>query len=101
MCDCFASCALQLRRRVDIETHVGDFAYGVGIVRKAHNKSLLNLDQFGWSSDWGHDEISVDEWLFFKKHQVALTGLLPIEDFLQAAYKPIERTDTMGISAAA
>jgi hypothetical protein len=85
---------VQLRTRTDIETLVGDFAFGVGIVREAHNNSPLNLDQIGWSSDWGHGEISVDEWLFFKKHQVALTGLLPIEDFLKAAYKTIERMNT-------
>jgi hypothetical protein len=88
-----ASLVLQLRKRADIETFVGDFAFGVGVVRKAQNKNPLNVDEIGWSSAWGHGEISADEWLFFKKHQVTLIGLLPLEAFLQAAYRPHAHAD--------
>ena len=86
-CDC---CHLQLRTRPDLQVMVGDFDYGVGLVRRARHavSSPIDLQRLGWLDEWGRGDISNAEWSFFVEHQVALTGLKPVEEFFPLALVP-------------
>ncbi|KAG5187727.1 hypothetical protein JKP88DRAFT_267798 [Tribonema minus] len=75
---------MQLRSRLDLEVFVGDFDYGVGIVRRGRNPNPLVLYDFpDWRSEWGEGQVSKEEWIFFKKHEVMLLDLMPVSQFLE------------------
>src|SRR4051812_18356064 len=76
---------LQLRQRPDLDTFIGDFDWGVGIVRPATNGHLLQLTEREWPDHWGPGNISEQEWAYFDQHRTHLMRLVPVETFMQLA----------------
>lgn len=69
---------------------VGDFDSGVGLVRRVQpgTSAAIDLQSIGWQEYWGSGDVSGAEWSFFVKHQVALLGMKPVEEFFPLALVP-------------
>eukprot|EP00611_Tribonema_gayanum_P024675 TRINITY_DN549_c0_g1_i1.p2 TRINITY_DN549_c0_g1~~TRINITY_DN549_c0_g1_i1.p2 ORF type:complete len:359 (+),score=35.02 TRINITY_DN549_c0_g1_i1:2407-3483(+) len=95
---------IELRARLDLEVFVGDFDFGVGIVRRARNICPLPIAGSlpGWqqAQGWGEGDVTAAEFAYFKQHEVYLSDLMPVEEFFPRAMclQPLDQSLSPGAS---
>eukprot|EP00611_Tribonema_gayanum_P005315 TRINITY_DN1454_c0_g1_i2.p1 TRINITY_DN1454_c0_g1~~TRINITY_DN1454_c0_g1_i2.p1 ORF type:complete len:644 (+),score=54.83 TRINITY_DN1454_c0_g1_i2:52-1983(+) len=72
---------IQMRQTAEVDTKVGDFDYGVALIRPHTNTQLLDAIAVGYQQGMGQSDVSAEEWAVFKRHRTELLRLVPVEQF--------------------